>query len=690
MGGLALSRRKEMDIIGLSIEDTKFLSDIVEKSIEEKIVINRQSFEEGIQYNRDVPVVLASGAFLLDEAKKIYPNSRIIAAKRIITGQNLDKVMVLPKGKKVLVANHPQEVTMQTIESLKELGLDHLHYIPYWEGLNIDFRGIDTAISPGHIYLIPDFIEKRIDLGRRTISFSTFVQILRSLDLDMKNVDNFAKYHIQLMVRSGREIAKFYLEKEKVSRELGVVLNKIKDSIIAVDHEGCISVFNPVSENLLNMSAKNVIGKNYKVVLKEYTELLKLLDRKQTVYEQIINVDGKKIVGSLTYVNDNGHETKMCTLNEVSTIQKMEENVRRRLYSKGYFAKYRFETIKGFSPAIKATIEKAKKFAEKDLTVLIHGESGTGKELFAQAMHNASRRAKGPFIAINFAAIPENLVESELFGYEEGAFTGAVKGGKPGIFEQAHTGTIFLDEIGDAPLSIQSRLLRVLQEQEVMRLGASKVIPIDVRIIAATNKNLWEYVQRGKFREDLYYRLKVLTLNVPPLRNRKEDIPEIIRSILQNGEGNVVFTGEVMDALMGYDWPGNVRELENVIKYICTVCKNNIATIEDLPPEFLKPAYGGKYSRDCIETCLPYDYCSEETLFILKEIFAANKKGDTIGRQKLVMLSRQKNVNLTEAKIKTRLRQLEECNLVKRGKTKQGTFITREGIRLLQKNNVTV
>jgi transcriptional regulator with PAS, ATPase and Fis domain len=511
-----------------------------------------------------------------------------------MTGQNLDKVMVLPKGKKVLVANHPQEVTMETIESLKELGLNHLHYIPYWEGLKIDFKGIDTAISPGHIYLIPDFIKYRIDLGRRTISFSTFVEILLSLDLDIKNVDNFAKYHIQLMVRSGREIAKFYLEKEKISRNLEVVLNKIKDSIIAVDHDSCISVFNPVSEYLFNMKAKNVIGKNYKIVFKEYPELLKLLDKKETVYEQIINAKNKKIVGSLTYMNNNGQETKICTLNEVATIQKMEENVRRRLYAKGYIAKYKFDTIKGSGSAITSTIEKAGRFAEKDLTVLIHGESGTGKELFAQAMHNASGRSNGPFIAINFAAIPENLVESELFGYEEGAFTGAVKGGKPGIFEQAHKGTIFLDEIGDAPLSIQSRLLRVLQEQEVMRVGASKVIPIDVRVIAATNKDLQELVNRGKFREDLYYRLKVLTLNVPPLRNRREDIPEIIRSMLENSNENVIFTDEVMDILMKYDWPGNVRELENVIKYICTICKNNMATVSDLPPEFFKLAGEGK------------------------------------------------------------------------------------------------
>ncbi|MBA1336889.1 MAG: hypothetical protein HPY66_3325 [Firmicutes bacterium] len=680
--------RKEMDIIGLSIDDTVFLKNIIEKSVREDIAINRMSFEEGIARGRKVAAVLISGAFLLEQAKELYPDSRIIVAKRIMTGQNLDKVMLLPKGKKVLVANHPQEVTMETIQSLKELGLNHLHYIPYWEGLKIDFKGIDTAISPGHIYLIPDFIKNRIDLGRRTIAFSTFMEVLMSLDLDIRNVDDFAKYHIQLMVKSGREIAKYYNEKEKAGRDLEVVLNKIRDGIIAIDDNGSVSVFNPMSEALFSQRAGSVLGRNYKAAFKEYPELIRLLDKKETVYEQIISIKNKKIVGSLTYLNDNGHENRICTLNEVATIQQLEQNVRRRLNAKGYIAKYNFDMIKGSGDLIRSAKDKALKFAGKDLTVLVCGESGTGKELFAQAIHNASSRANGPFIAINFAAIPENLVESELFGYEEGAFTGAVKGGKSGIFEQAHRGTIFLDEIGDAPLSIQSRLLRVLQEQEVMRVGASKVIPIDVRVIAATNRDLLELVAKGRFREDLYYRLKVLTLNIPPLRERREDIPEIIKAMLEANNEKVEFDSEVMDILMEYDWPGNVRELENAIKYVCTVCKQNTATVDDLPQELSSLSGFQRNSYPVSNASLINHEYPEGTLCLLSEIYNANRKGETIGRGKLVSLSILKEHGLTEAKMKTRLKQLGEDGLIRRGRTKQGSFVTDKGIKLLKEKGM--
>ena len=210
----------------------------------------------------------------------------------------------------------------------------------------------------------------------------------------------------------------------------------------------------------------------------------------------------------------------------------MENIVRTNLMKRGHTSKYDFSNIIGKSKKITETKEIARKLARSNSTLLLIGESGTGKELFAHAIHKASNKQHGPFVAVNFAALPENLLESELFGYEEGAFTGARKGGHAGLFEQAHKGTIFLDEIGDASMKIQARLLRVLQEKEVLRIGGTKIIPIDVRIIAATNKNLEDLVSAGKFREDLFYRLKVLPIRIPPLRERKEDIPLLIEKML--------------------------------------------------------------------------------------------------------------------------------------------------------------
>lgn len=207
------------------------------------------------------------------------------------------------------------------------------------------------------------------------------------------------------------------------------------------------------------------------------------------------------------------------------------------------------------------------------------GETGTGKELFAQAIHNASRRQGQPFVAINCAAVPENLLESELFGYEEGAFTGARKKGKPGLFELAHGGTIFLDEIGDIAQAIQIKLLRVLQQKEIMRVGGQHTIPIDVRVIAATNRNLLAAVQEGTFRADLYYRLNVLPLYLPPLRERKEDIPVLLRDMLFKANRTLaryapVIAREILTHLPAYSWPGNVRELQNIAERIMALASN--------------------------------------------------------------------------------------------------------------------
>jgi len=246
----------------------------------------------------------------------------------------------------------------------------------------------------------------------------------------------------------------------------------------------------------------------------------------------------------------------------------MEFSLRQQLTEKGLVAKFRLDDLIGSSPALEYAKQQVQAFAATGSTVLICGETGTGKEIFAHAIHQLSRRHEGPFVAINCSALPKELIESELFGYEEGAFTGARKSGKPGMFELAHKGTIFLDEIGTIPLELQAKLLRVIQEKEVVRLGGSRVIPIDVRIIAATNCNLEEAVQRGEFRQDLFFRLNVLFLPVPPLRQRREDIPLLFEHFIKKFAARVGYHVAMPDAeevrlLQRCDWPGNVRELEN-------------------------------------------------------------------------------------------------------------------------------
>lgn len=260
---------------------------------------------------------------------------------------------------------------------------------------------------------------------------------------------------------------------------------------------------------------------------------------------------------------------------------------------KSYHAFYTFNDIIGPGEKLEQLKKKGKAFALGDSTVLIQGETGTGKELFAQALHAASPRKDKPFMPVNCAAIPENLLESELFGYEEGSFTGAVKGGKPGRFEIASGGTVFLDEIGDMPMFLQAKLLRVLQEKKIERVGGTRQIPVDVRIIAATHKDLRRLVADNKFRDDLYYRLNVLPLYIPPLRERREDIYVLLEYFLKKhtvlaGKPSKRFSAKVLNQFFNYSWPGNVRELENVIEYMVNLPEQSaMFDMDSLPPYLL-------------------------------------------------------------------------------------------------------
>jgi len=282
----------------------------------------------------------------------------------------------------------------------------------------------------------------------------------------------------------------------------------------------------------------------------------------------------------------------------VSQIQKMgEKGTASPCPRSPCLCKFSFADIIGESKTIRYAKKKASRVAEGDSTVLITGDSGTGKELFAHAIHMASLRRKGALVKVNCAGIPENLLESELFGYEPGAFTGARKEGKPGKFELAHNGTIFLDEIGDMSMGMQAKLLRVIQDNEIERIGGTACYEVDVRILCATNRDLWDMVQKGEFREDLYYRLDVINIHIPPLRERIEDIPLLIGHFIplikKRAHSKVTSVShEVLDCFMGYGWPGNVRELKNVLEGAMNLNTGDSIAMEALPSKARKKMTG--------------------------------------------------------------------------------------------------
>ncbi len=365
------------------------------------------------------------------------------------------------------------------------------------------------------------------------------------------------------------------------------LINSLRESVIYISTEGHIAYLNERARELFSLGPNE--GKNtplsalFEKVGADGGELLSALtlccNHKESYTDILINVRGRYITFNIDPVIFlNSVVNIIITAQEVTSILETEKKVRNELIRNKFYAKYHFKDIIGASSEISETKRLAREFSKVDATILITGESGTGKELFAQSIHNDSNRRNGPFVALNCAALPINILESELFGYVEGAFTGALRKGKAGLFEMAHHGTIFLDEISEMELSAQSRLLRVIQERQVMRLGDDKYIPVDVRIIAATNKPLSLQVKKGAFREDLYYRLKVLSFKVPPLRERQGDIKNLVRHFLAyygaryKREKN--FKKEAYALLEGYAWPGNIRELRGFVERMVIIARD--------------------------------------------------------------------------------------------------------------------
>lgn len=411
---------------------------------------------------------------------------------------------------------------------------------------------------------IPKKIQELMEQGFSVILGDTdVVKAAQSAGLEAKLVSS-GKGAILSAIKEALNIRLVTQMEQAKAKELKTIVDNVQEGIISVNAEGIITVFNVAAEKMLQEDMFQVIGKKLVSIIPQF--------KKGFSQKQVVDFKGKELFfNAFPIMLDQKEVGSIITLQQVSDLRRHEEQVRRETYTKGLIAHKTFEDIIGKSSALSEAVSRAKTYSQVDSTILLVGESGTGKELFAQGIHNYSSRKNGPFVAVNCAALPENLLESELFGYEKGAFTGALHKGKIGFFELAHGGTIFLDEIAEIPLGIQAKLLRAIQEREVLRLGANSIVPIDVRIIAATNKDLEDMVNEGFFREDLYYRLSVLKLKIPPLRDRNEDIMDLVLHFTKAftkkyNRYPVEYTDDATKELTNYSWKGNVREVENFVE----------------------------------------------------------------------------------------------------------------------------
>ena len=389
-----------------------------------------------------------------------------------------------------------------------------------------------------------------------------------------------------VLLRSGREavdqavfaalrLLELHRLRDLSARQTDIVINAVDYGLIAIDDNGDVTAVNSEARRLLGPTPGSGLLESLR---------RSLADGRHLTGAILKQADGNALVVDYRPIAVAGRTIgAVATFQELSRLQAVEHKTRHELARRGFVARHTFADIASRSPAMQEVTAQARRFARIDATILITGETGVGKEYFAHAIHHASPRRVGPFVAVNCAAIPETILESELFGYAEGAFTGARKGGKVGLFEQAHGGTIFLDEIGDMSAHLQARLLRVLQEYEVYRLGDDRIIPVDIRVIAATNRDLWAMVAAGRFREDLYHRLDALRVDIPSLRERRSDIADYADKF--RGELAAKYRVSVqsfdeaaLDQLAAHHWPGNLRELHNVVGRLVVLAPSSVIT----------------------------------------------------------------------------------------------------------------
>ncbi|HWP50111.1 MAG TPA: sigma 54-interacting transcriptional regulator, partial [Clostridia bacterium] len=552
---------KKLQIVAYSRGAADEYRSLFERILKDHVTIETCCMEDGSIYNpidADLIVVSSDDMFQLTQ-KQAASEAQLVTAVLTISQEGFKAIQALPPGTRALMVNVNINMSLQCIEQIYHLGATHIELIPYAPYVELN-RHVDTAISPGETWAVPSTISRVIEIGKRMIDISTVVYVLLALKLEfLFNSPAVQQYCREIMPANygtNFQYARLY-------NHLNGTLNiDTEMGLVVFTNDGIIKNYNDQAKAMLGLTTEKMAGRH----------ILDLFDS-DAVRAAVRNIkpnQKKKFVvrGRALFIRLFAERAQAANALNYMTIELTGENKwRGKSLGRDYTAKYHFNHIITQSPVMKQLMDLAEKNAVSESSILICGESGTGKELLAQAMHNASNRKNGPFVGLNCASLPESLLESELFGYEAGAFTGASRSGKKGLFEQADTGTLFLDEIGEMPIHLQTRLLRVLQEKEVMRIGGDCVIDVDVRIISATNRRLREQIREGSFRSDLYFRLNVVPLRLPPLRERPEDIPLLIREFQKQLHVSYRFTEEAMSHLQNFYWEGNIRELRNCVEY---------------------------------------------------------------------------------------------------------------------------
>lgn len=636
---------------------------------------------------------------------KLPPGASTIKAKRFFNPVFFPRLLSLPHGTKVMISSKSRASSLLTLRTLKQFGITHLDYVvqdplhPVPES-----EGIRIAVAAGENMAIPGYIHQVIDIGVKDLAVSTYLDIMKILDIPQGVVDEVLLYYFAQLF----DVTCKYYNSEKL---INSVLQTVDDGIFTIDEAGNIGLCNASASNLFS-GANLPEGKLLSGIFPKLHIPLPLPSN-YALYDEVIERDGQHYVVNIESLGE-GRAGAVVMVRPANRVQQLDGIVRQELRLSGNKPKYGFKDILTEDPGMREVITLARRFSQTPLSVLLEGESGVGKELFAHAIHAASPRSNNPFVAINLAAMPESLAESELFGYVDGAFTGARKGGQRGLFEEADQGTIFLDEVADAPLTLQTKLLRVLEEKEIRRVGAKTSLAVNVRVVAATNKNLITMVHEGTFRSDLFFRLCACPLHIPPLRERQRDILLLANHYSRLMRGvTLELTLELETFLTNYAWPGNVRELQNVIGYMVNMIpRNTLANCAHLPqyliqdalPKNAPPPQTKAASTPSVAQTAPARHGDQElfTLWTLR-LEAQNRleraltilrclhegwAGKTSGRTAIQDALRKRGMVGSLYELRKCIEILHSAGFLSIGKTRQGCSLSSLGERFLRSLSV--
>ncbi len=677
-------------LVGYSLKNLDVYSRQLQNLFDNKLHISTLLIDnlQFIEFIQSDIVLLPTNDIIPLIHSKISATSKLVKYNRTLTLAGIQLLNSIKTHQKIHLVDQEKSMAQNLVHTCLKLGIRHLDLEPT-DYTELTEKKPEILITYSTDTLQNDY--NHYDIGEVLLDIDTIVEIALILNLESLLIDKDLKkaYKENKSTRYGLPI--LFDRLNKYESTVLILFDNIDYGYIELDLDRKLYYCNNNALRIFNLE-KNAYKSTHIEKFIDQRLIDEVFRHKKYITDEIIQIQNESIILSI-YPNLNAGKFFGATVivNQFSDSEKKHNEIRNKIMLKGHKSKYTFDDIVGASSEIEDCKIQAMNISHSEAPVVIEGETGTGKELLAHAIHNKSSRKNYPFVTVNCGALPSEILESELFGHEEGAFTGAKKGGKIGLFEMAHKGTIFLDEIGEMPVHLQMKLLRVLQEKEIFKIGGDQVQHIDIRVISATNKNLETLVSEGLFREDLYYRLKVLPLYVPSLRDRNIDILMLHDYFKRELGGTYTLSDRAKSSLLSHHWKGNIRELRNYVEYFTCIHK-------DVIDETVIPFNSTPRPKLACDISCTFDKFLDvagndiekynKILKLFHECYFEKKR---LGRRTILEELSSKDFFITEQEIRRIINELDDLAIISVGKGRKGSQITPFGlsfVKLLETENL--